>query len=207
ARDAVLEVAEPHPPATGGGRARRVDAEHLVERVDLGAVRLRARDVGDVDRVLREARAADVAAAEVVAALLRHLAERVAARVAEAGADYHRVVRALHGKTLTSQRSPFNGLLVRPGNGSERFRNRIAKVLRHSCLFASAPPFGFRSRMYSRQRIENVLKESRMAATNINRVVLTGNLTRDPELRSTPSGTSVCSLRIACNTRRKDSSG
>ena len=34
-----------------------------------------------------------------------------------------------------------------------------------------------------------------MAATNINRVVLTGNLTRDPELRSTPSGTSVCSLR------------
>src|SRR5947208_6163403 len=46
-----------------------------------------------------------------------------------------------------------------------------------------------------------------MAATSINRVVLTGNLTRDPELRSTPSGTSVCSLRIACNTRRKDSSG
>ena len=46
-----------------------------------------------------------------------------------------------------------------------------------------------------------------MAATNINRVVLTGNLTRDPELRTTPSGTSVCSLRIACNTRRKDASG
>ena len=46
-----------------------------------------------------------------------------------------------------------------------------------------------------------------MAATNINRVVLTGNLTRDPELRNTPSGTSVCSLRIASNTRRKDGSG
>jgi single-strand DNA-binding protein len=46
-----------------------------------------------------------------------------------------------------------------------------------------------------------------MAATNINRVVLTGNLTRDPELRTTPSGTSVCGLRVACNTRRKDSSG
>ena len=43
-----------------------------------------------------------------------------------------------------------------------------------------------------------------MAATNINRVVLTGNLTRDPELRSLPSGMSVCSLRLACNTRRKD---
>ncbi len=43
-----------------------------------------------------------------------------------------------------------------------------------------------------------------MAATNINRVVMTGNLTADPELRSLPSGMSVCSLRIACNTRRKD---
>ena len=46
-----------------------------------------------------------------------------------------------------------------------------------------------------------------MAATNINRVVLTGNLTRDPELRSLPSGMSVCSLRIASNTRRKGASG
>jgi single-strand DNA-binding protein len=45
-----------------------------------------------------------------------------------------------------------------------------------------------------------------MAATNINRVILTGNLTRDPELRSLPSGTSVCSLRVAVNTRRKDQS-
>ena len=46
-----------------------------------------------------------------------------------------------------------------------------------------------------------------MAATNINRVVLTGNLTRDPELRSTGAGTPVCSLRLACNTRRKGPSG
>jgi single-strand DNA-binding protein len=46
-----------------------------------------------------------------------------------------------------------------------------------------------------------------MAATNINRVILTGNLTRDPELRSTPSGTAVCSLRLAVNTSRKDASG
>ncbi len=38
---------------------------------------------------------------------------------------------------------------------------------------------------------------------NINRVVITGNLTRDPELRNTSSGTPVCSLRIAVNTRRK----
>jgi single-strand DNA-binding protein len=41
-------------------------------------------------------------------------------------------------------------------------------------------------------------------AANINRVVLLGNLTKDPELRHTPSGTPVCSLRLAVNTRRKD---
>jgi single-strand DNA-binding protein len=41
--------------------------------------------------------------------------------------------------------------------------------------------------------------------TNINRVVLTGNLTQDPELRSTQDGTAVCNLRVATNTRRKES--
>ena len=44
-------------------------------------------------------------------------------------------------------------------------------------------------------------------AASVNRVVVVGNLTRDPELRHTPSGTSVCSLRVAVNTRRKDASG
>ena len=43
-------------------------------------------------------------------------------------------------------------------------------------------------------------------AANINRVVLIGNLTRDPELRHAPSGTAVCSLRLAVNSRRKDAS-
>jgi single-strand DNA-binding protein len=46
-----------------------------------------------------------------------------------------------------------------------------------------------------------------VAATNINRVIVTGNLTRDPELRSTPGGTAVCKLRIAVNSSRKNSSG
>ena len=44
-------------------------------------------------------------------------------------------------------------------------------------------------------------------AANINRVVLVGNLTKDPELRHTGGGTPVCSLRIAVNTRRKDETG
>ncbi|HEY2771387.1 MAG TPA: single-stranded DNA-binding protein [Solirubrobacteraceae bacterium] len=39
---------------------------------------------------------------------------------------------------------------------------------------------------------------------NINRVVLTGNLTRDPELRATTNNLSICKLGIACNTRRKN---
>jgi single-strand DNA-binding protein len=45
-----------------------------------------------------------------------------------------------------------------------------------------------------------------MASSNINRVVLTGNLTAEPDLRSLPSGTTVCNLRLASNTRRKDAS-
>ncbi len=43
-----------------------------------------------------------------------------------------------------------------------------------------------------------------MAATNVNVVVITGNLTKDPELRSTGGGTSVCGLRVAVNSRRKE---
>jgi single-strand DNA-binding protein len=46
-----------------------------------------------------------------------------------------------------------------------------------------------------------------MAANNINRVTLTGRLTRDPELRSTPSGAPVCALRLASNTSRRDAAG
>jgi single-strand DNA-binding protein len=49
--------------------------------------------------------------------------------------------------------------------------------------------------------------ESIMAYFSINRVVLVGRLTRDPELRALPSGTNVCSLRIACNSSRKDADG
>jgi len=45
-----------------------------------------------------------------------------------------------------------------------------------------------------------------MSTVNLNRVVITGNLTADPDLRSLQTGTSVCSLRIACNTRRKNGS-
>lgn len=38
-------------------------------------------------------------------------------------------------------------------------------------------------------------------------ITITGNLTADPELRFTPNGTAVCSLRVAVNTRYKDERG
>lgn len=40
---------------------------------------------------------------------------------------------------------------------------------------------------------------------SFNRVILVGNLTRDPEVRYTPSGTAVCDLGLAVNERRKNS--
>lgn len=39
---------------------------------------------------------------------------------------------------------------------------------------------------------------------NINRVTITGNLTRDPELRSTGGGMQVCKLGVAVNHRQKN---
>jgi single-strand DNA-binding protein len=46
-----------------------------------------------------------------------------------------------------------------------------------------------------------------MSSFTINRVVLIGRLTKDPELRTLPSGSSVCSLRVACNSARRDTEG
>lgn len=42
---------------------------------------------------------------------------------------------------------------------------------------------------------------------SLNRVFLVGNLTRDPELRYTPQGTAVTTLRLAANSPFKDKSG
>jgi single-strand DNA-binding protein len=44
-------------------------------------------------------------------------------------------------------------------------------------------------------------------ARSFNQVILMGNLTRDPELRTTPNGQSVCSFSLALNRSYKDSSG
>ena len=42
---------------------------------------------------------------------------------------------------------------------------------------------------------------------SLNKVLLIGNLTRDPEIRQTPSGQSVCRLGLATNRRFKSQSG
>ncbi len=46
-----------------------------------------------------------------------------------------------------------------------------------------------------------------MASRSLNKVMLIGNLTRDPELRYTPQGTAVCSFGIATNRDWVDQSG
>ena len=44
-------------------------------------------------------------------------------------------------------------------------------------------------------------------AAGVNKVILVGNLGSDPELRSTPSGTSVCEFRLATNESWKGKDG
>jgi single-strand DNA-binding protein len=46
-----------------------------------------------------------------------------------------------------------------------------------------------------------------MSGFDINQLTISGNLTRDPELRNLPSNQSVCSIRIAHNERYKDPAG
>jgi len=46
-----------------------------------------------------------------------------------------------------------------------------------------------------------------MSARSLNKVMLIGNLTRDPELRYTPQGTAVCSFGLATNREWVDGSG
>jgi single-strand DNA-binding protein len=42
---------------------------------------------------------------------------------------------------------------------------------------------------------------------SFNKVILLGNLTRDPELRVTPKGTAVCQIGLAVNSTYKDKEG
>lgn len=46
-----------------------------------------------------------------------------------------------------------------------------------------------------------------MSTRSLNKVMLIGNLTRDPELKYTPSGTGVCTFGLATNREWTDSTG
>src|SRR6476646_11207842 len=50
-------------------------------------------------------------------------------------------------------------------------------------------------------KIQPITERSIMS---FNKIILVGNLGRDPELRYTPQGTPVCSFSLATNERRKD---
>lgn len=42
---------------------------------------------------------------------------------------------------------------------------------------------------------------------SFNKIIIVGNLGRDPELRYTPQGTAVCNFSVATNERRRDKAG
>ena len=91
-----------------------------------------------------------------------------------------------------SAASPPSARSTEPEQGS--VRSRRTRSLRLSACRSrrgarTAPMRDLDSERLNIERSENV------AATNINRVAITGNLTRDPELRTTPGGTTVCKLR------------
>ena len=54
---------------------------------------------------------------------------------------------------------------------------------------------------------DHLSKEAPDVSENLNVVVITGNLTRDPELRHTGGGTPVCDMRVAVDARRENQWG
>ena len=59
---------------------------------------------------------------------------------------------------------------------------------------------------YDPTSLPDFLKKRR-THMSFNKIILVGNLGRDPELRYTPQGTPVCSFTVATNEKRKDKSG
>ena len=89
--------------------------------------------------------------------------------------------------------------------GSRPFVTRTRRECNVSVHFPlSAPGAAWTAPRLDRARESHAKEPSSM---NINRVILTGNLTRDPDHRQTPGGLSICKLGIAVNTRRKGQDG
>ena len=113
------------------------------------------------------------------------------ARGGDPRAADHRRRAALHGcRQAAAQGGRGAGREGRPQSPSRPRRRRD-------------PPSGRAPTISERTFVEEAEEEP---VANINRVILTGNLTADPELSTLPSGTSVCKLRLAVNRRYKDQS-
>jgi single-strand DNA-binding protein len=67
----------------------------------------------------------------------------------------------------------------------------------HAC--AAARPYKRADKLH--------INDPRRSHVSFNKVILVGNLGRDPELRYTPQGTPVCTFSLATNERRKDKTG
>jgi single-strand DNA-binding protein len=101
-----------------------------------------------------------------------------------------------------------NGYTRQPGSGS--VGGLPALILRRTAtsLQGRALPFPhavrFRSTARRPFRFVNHHQSHNPKEHHMNNVSLIGNLTRDPELRTTPSGTSVSDLRLAINRPKRN---
>jgi single-strand DNA-binding protein len=59
----------------------------------------------------------------------------------------------------------------------------------------------------SRRRRRTEAAKERSMANGVNKVILVGNLGKDPEVRYLQSGNAVCTLRLAVTERRKEGDG
>jgi single-strand DNA-binding protein len=84
--------------------------------------------------------------------------------------------------------------LVPVRGGNKRGAARTPQVLRDAQIHLEAT-------------VQQLRKAVKMPGFTINDVCLSGNTTRDAELRATTGGTSVCSIRLAVNDRYKDGNG
>src|SRR5271155_1739825 len=93
---------------------------------------------------------------------------------------------------------------MRVQKGSWSRLSRLARLVGegNGGLCARSPSWAARTSTSSQPRTN-----TEQAMFTINHVVLTGRLTRDPRLHPLPSGNSVCELRLAVNTRRREAAG
>ncbi|MCO6509233.1 MAG: single-stranded DNA-binding protein [Aridibacter famidurans] len=55
--------------------------------------------------------------------------------------------------------------------------------------------------------VRSLLPTTKELSMSFNKIIIVGNLGRDPELRYTPQGTAVCNFSMATNEKRRDKSG